>query len=231
LKISERLRLIWKKFKNSAGVVVVFVPSPAQGDADAVAAIAPGISRGKIGRPLFVMIDRVLHHFDEAVQYRSNSWGPIRRIVLFAHPSDAYDGFVTVSEKSDISRVIARDWWVSRQSRKVEMLVAHVCHGASILRKPHWVGVFENWISFDGVVDAYVGSALGRERWCRIAGRTIEATVVSPTAKSLMIRMRHAYENEILSIEDDPDWAAGDVINLCNFERAIKLLVDDKGAD
>jgi hypothetical protein len=201
----------------------LFAPAPPKGNSDAVEALARSIGTAFL-RPAIIKVNRALDHFVDAIAVARTSRPTVRRAILFAHPSDGYDGFLMVSDGPGGVRVTARDWWLSKQDGPLDLLVAHVCFGASVLRKPHWQGVFREWISYDGLLEAYMGSAVGQARWASVAADIIDATVVSASTSTLLVRMRHAYERELVSIVDNPDWSAGDSINLCNFERALKLM-------
>ncbi len=217
----------WREWGMRNSILVMFVPWRERGDQDAVAAIIPGLTERLKGFPPQLVLDRALHHLHDALMSLGARFAP-RRIVLFAHPTDAHDGFAVNPDRDVGISVLQASWWIGASPVTMDLLVAHVCNGATVLRQPRWSHVATKWISFDCGIDAYLGSAVGRECWIRVAEEVVSAAVNGLDASSVQMRVHRAYVDALIELHDRKDFAAGDTINICNMERALRHLVNSE---
>ena len=130
MSIRHWLRRQWKEWNSRETILVMLVPWHERGNADAVAALAPALKARFSRFPPLIVLDRALHHLKDALKSLAGRVAP-KRIVLFAHPTDAHDGFaVNPASNVDIS-VLRADWWMGGSPATIELLLAHVCEGAS----------------------------------------------------------------------------------------------------
>jgi len=217
----------WQEWSLRNSILVMLVPWLERGDADAVAALIPALKQKLRHFPALIVLDRARHHLHDALKLNASRIAP-RRIVLFAHPTDAHDGFA-VNAANDVDITVLRaDWWMGGSPATIDLLVAQVCDGASVLRQSRWSDAVTNWISFDGSIDEYLGSDVGRECWTHVAEGVVGATVNGSNLASVTMRVHRVFVDELITVHDRKNYSAGDTINLCNLERALQLLVNSE---
>jgi hypothetical protein len=215
----QPLRRLWRDLTRPQQTVAIFIPHAERGDSDAVDALLPLVRA--TSSPPVVVLRSAVDHFLEVIRLLRTKRPPTR-VVLFAHPTDARDGFAINPGRTSDTTVLRPDWWTGGDFPRVSLMVAHVCEGAQILRKSFWRGTFSRWISYECVIEAYVASELGRERWGRIVRGVMEAAVEGGRPTSVLQRIQKSYLDEMIRIDEAPDYSQGDTINLINFERAFQ---------
>jgi hypothetical protein len=144
-------------------------------------------------------------------------------LVLFAHPAPHMTGFAVNRAPNGVRDVLLLGWWQD-PNITFEILVAHVCNGAGILRDQAWKTVFPHWVSYDNFIYAFYGTTGADARWARVLDATIDAGVDGGSLRNVADRIRFAYIREMLDIDDAGDAADGDALNFMYFQNALDAL-------
>jgi hypothetical protein len=145
-----------------------------------------------------------------------------RRVVLFAHPSNTFEGFEVNKAKTAGYDVLPPPWW-HNSSMPSEILVAHVCYGERVLTKNDWSKIFPRWISYRNRIDALMHDPGDKAIWAQIALDVINATIESPNVLSLSHQLKAVYESKMAELSADIQ--GSNVLHLMHFQNALENLV------
>lgn len=198
----------------------LIVPWTRLGKADGVAALKPEILKHASGQHAIV-VDHWCRHIQDALVFPAQ---PSRAIVaLFAHPAPEFTGFAVNRASDSIREVLLLDWW-ENPTVTYELLVAHVCNGAAILRDNARRLVFPNWVSYDAFIEGFYDAPGAIVRWGRIAKATLDAAIDGGSAVSAANLLRLAYVTEMVEMDQFGSKADGDPLNLMYFQGALNAL-------
>lgn len=217
----------WRRIANAVNrrartlrLYVAAVPLSRLGNADGVATLLPEILKHAPHQRTTV-VEHWCRHIRDVLVFPVQ---PSRAIkVAFAHPSPELTGFAVNRAPDSIRDVLLLNWWEDA-SIAYELLVAHVCDGAAILRDNAWRTVFPNWVSYDAFIEGFYDSPGAVARWGRIVKATLDAAVDGRSAVSAANLLRLAYVKEMVDMDKLGTAADGDPLNLIYFQGALNAL-------
>jgi hypothetical protein len=201
--------------------LVLFVPYEKHGPADAVEAIGRALQARLSRPPASIWLSSKLPSIQEAAQ-RAGLTAPPVRVVLFAHPNAAENGFL-VNATDDQASDLFTGWW-SVPEHQYEFVYANVCNGASILDREPWAAVFPRWVSYNRRVEAFLATDRARSLWVDLGSRLIDACWESENVDSLHYRLQSAYHDTLAHLHDTLDESGGDAITMAFMAKALKSL-------
>jgi hypothetical protein len=218
-----RFRQLLRRFVMKRRLIVLFVPSRRRRPNDPVEVMSETLPSLCGGSSCVVIREK---------PYRFLSLLPAGKekmtqfIVLFAHPSDSLTGF-DVNSPSDAGRDVLESSWWQRPDLPFKVLVAHTCGGRRILDERAWQEVFQNWVSYDVDIDAFLVTERDRKIWAEIGNAIVHATLESRTAASLTNRIRSAYLGKMADVSDFRE--PHNAVHVMHFQKAMDGLVSQGG--
>jgi hypothetical protein len=214
VEIARRMRL-------GDHFLVLFIPYDKHGDGDAVAAIGRGV-HGRIARPpASVWLSARCAGITDAAKSAGLSAPPVR-VVLFAHPNAAENGFLINPAAGGLD-TLSTSWW-EVPNHEYEFLYANVCNGAAVLEREPWSAVFPRWISYNQQIVAFMGTKRAATLWVELGQRLVRGCWESENVEALHHRIQAAYQETLGHLHDTLDEPGGDAITMTYMTRALNSL-------
>jgi hypothetical protein len=193
---------------------MLLVPNGLAGDA--VAALEGGLLANGRGRESRLVLREHVPHLSYLKELTVDI---VTALVLLAHPSKNRAGFASLRQ----SKVLLPEWFET--VKPWNLLIAHVCEGAQVLRRPGWAAVFPRWISFDSPIYCFLCFERGRRLWEGIAESVLRVASRSESIDASLSAIRDVYSEAITAIEQDLHEPDGDILNQMYFLDASEHLV------
>ncbi|HEX3128384.1 MAG TPA: hypothetical protein VH394_13725, partial [Thermoanaerobaculia bacterium] len=148
-------------------------------------------------------------------------------LIIFAHPSRELNGFLANPSTKLEDNVLLLRWWEGYGHGRVSsygLVVAHVCKGAHVFRRPKWGPIFPNWVSYEGDILSYLASDLGTKRWKSVLDEMATEVPKSKDARDAKKRIEKIYRKAILALGDSFSNREGDAANLIYFQQCLESI-------
>lgn len=220
VKIFNRMRRAWRKFRRYPDCAVLFVPSKHIGPNDPVEALSARVSAMCSGSPLCLHIDKREPNLASALQRAGGARAP-REVVLFAHPSPTRSGFAVNPSDPSRDEPLLPDWW-QISDHHFEWILAHVCYGARVLSTESWEGVFPAWLSYSEDIHAFLINTSDIDLWANLGKSIVDAAVTTRTVAALEDRVRAAYYEKIAELKDS--WNTRNSLHKMHLQKAMESI-------
>lgn len=226
INVSSRLRQFFDRISRRIRLgdhfLAIFIPHDLRGDLDAVQALAPNIMGRIKPPPRLLMLSEAVNGVQEASEKAGLPSVPLR-MALFAHPNASENEFAINPSKTVKLASLPPRWWQTA-SHQYEFIYAHVCNGASILSREPWTAVFPRWVSYQMVVQVFLGTPRAQERWTELGTNLLIGTWQSENVDGLFLRVQATYYEVMARLWDTFDARGGDDITLAFLEKALAAL-------
>lgn len=196
-------------------VLLILVPRKG-GTGDAISCLAPAAKKTSSNGHCRFVVNELASHISEVTKAGENCESD--SLFLVAHPSKNRVGFAAAVGLQPLTPA-----WFERASRW-HILVAHVCEGARILRRPGWQAVFPQWVSYEESLYFFACFERGRILWRQAIDRMVDAAAASEGATDCREKISAVYDGLIEEIEDDMIAEEGDILHAMYFKRAKEAL-------
>ncbi len=201
----------------------IFVPCNNFQGTDSVMAFIRLLRKQRKRTARVIILEKMSPHLRNALQENGVSTIP-SQVLLFAHPSQDLNGFsVNPSSATGSSDTLLLRWW-EVESEPYDILVAHVCRGAHILRRRAWSRVFPNWVSYDTDIRSFLATSKGTKRWEGVFNAILQEVPKSTEATSVSERLQSVYLIAMADLRDSFDASGGDALNLMYFQACLQSL-------
>ena len=218
----------WWSSMRGPRYTAIFVPYKGLRGDDSVAAFYRFVNNRHRRKVRIIVVEEMKPHLRDVLQENGISTVP-SRILLFAHPSQDLNGFlVNPSSRTGLSDILLLRWWEDEDA-SYEILVAHVCRGAHILRRRPWSRVFPGWISYDSDIRAFLATPHGTKRWEKIFSAILEEVTKSTEVESINERLKSVYLIAMADLRDSFSPSGGDALNLMYFQACLQSLYRSEG--
>jgi hypothetical protein len=203
---------------------VILVPCAEFGAKDPVPVIRRFLNGYRTRRSLVIVhLPCVREHIVEVFREHWIASAP-KKLLWFAHPLVEASGFRCNPSPTNPRTALLLEFW-NHNDRRYKTCLAHVCHGATILQRELWTGVFPHWVSYDGDIRTFTAFRRGETLWKDTIVAIVAAFHKSNTPAALKSRLQSVYLNAMGDLEDSYNAEGGDAINLMYFEACITHLV------
>lgn len=217
-----KLSRLWRSLRKPP-YTVIFVPYRAFGEGDSVAAFMRFVNSRHRRLLDICMVEKMRSHLYEAL--KESGVAPPARLVLFAHPARGLNGFyVNPNSEEATGDVLLLRWWEVEGRPPYEVLIAHVCRGAHVLRRSPWTRVFPKWISYEGDIRTFLATELGTRRWEKVFASILREAPKSSEIASIQNRLKAVYLNAMADLQDTYNERGGDALNLIYFQECLQSL-------
>lgn len=218
--------LSWiKSLKPRNAYVAIFVPCLEKGEGDLVAAFWRFVPSRK-PRELSVIRVNVMRTQLRDVLVENRLKDRPKRVLLFAHPTKDLNGF-SVNSAPGNTGVLFSSWWED-EGKPYEILVAHVCWGAHVLRRRLWQKTFPRWVSYENEIRSFLASELGTTRWNWVLNQILQEVVKSNDPRSVQERLKAIYLRAMADLRDTYSARDGDIINLLYFQDCLESILSSE---
>jgi hypothetical protein len=203
----------------------MFVPCGKLGNRDLVAPFL-GFSQRRLPPEYTLLVcERFIPHISNLC--RSVGISVPKRAILFAHSTHDQPGFLVNPDPSTGEELLLLRFWEGR-SHRFDILVAHVCHGAGVLRRPLWRKTFPKWVSYERDLPAFLATERANTRWSNVVHALLTAVPRSRRPRAVAARMRAVYEEAIAELYDTYDDRSGDALNLMYLQNHLQSVVSSE---